>query len=218
MDIKINSSTVIVFDLDDTLYNEIEYLKSAYKEIAIKLESDDWMPLYARIFSLYRSNENVFEFLSKTYEISIKDLIDLYRNHKPNISLFDNVLTIIKQIKAKKGKVCIITDGRKTTQLNKITSLNLSNVINEVVISEEIGTEKPCQENYLAIEKKFKDCNYYYIADNLKKDFIAPNKLGWSTIALLDNGLNIHSNSHLFTEEKYMPQKFISSYNEVNIV
>ncbi len=218
MDIKINSSTVIVFDLDDTLYNEIEYLKSAYKEIAMKLEGNYWMPLYARIFSLYRSNENVFEFLSKTYEISVKDLIDLYRNHKPNISLFDNVLTIIEQIKAKKGKVCIITDGRKTTQLNKITSLNLSNVINEVVISEEIGTEKPCQENYLAIEKKFKDCNYYYIADNLKKDFIAPNKLGWNTIALLDNGLNIHSNSHLFNEEKYMPQKFISSYNEVKIV
>ncbi len=218
MDIKINDSTVIVFDLDDTLYNEIEYLKSAYKEIASHLIGDNWKPLYAKMFSMYRSGENVFEFLTKEFKTDVNDLISLYRNHKPDIKLFDCVQSIIEKIKAKNGKVCIITDGRKTTQINKITSLNLSNVINEVIISEELGTEKPCQKNYLTIENKFKDCSYYYIADNLKKDFIAPNKLGWSTIALLDNGLNIHSNSHLFTEEKYMPQEFISSYSEINIV
>lgn len=34
---------------------------------------------------------------------------------------------------------------------------------------------------------------FYYIGDNLRKDFVAPNKLGWQTICLLDNGENIHS-------------------------
>ena len=41
MDIKIDTSTALVFDLDDTLYNEIEYLKSAYWYICSELTEKD---------------------------------------------------------------------------------------------------------------------------------------------------------------------------------
>jgi putative hydrolase of the HAD superfamily len=30
------------------------------------------------------------------------------------------------------------------------------------------------------------------VADNVSKDFIAPNIMGWQTICLIDNGKNIH--------------------------
>ena len=98
MDLKIDKHTVIVFDLDDTLYNELDYLKSAYQSIAKTLEPNGWKTLYSTMFSLYRSNINVFEFLVKNYKIEINTLIDLYRNHDPEIKLFDGVKNVINTI------------------------------------------------------------------------------------------------------------------------
>ena len=31
------------------------------------------------------------------------------------------------------------------------------------------------------------DCEYFYVADNPKKDFIVPNKLGWRTVMIEDD-------------------------------
>jgi len=47
---------VIIFDLDDTLYNEIEFLKSAYfqiaKEVSVKL-GNNIDELYQEMLSLF---------------------------------------------------------------------------------------------------------------------------------------------------------------------
>ena len=64
MDIKVNNNTVIVFDLDDTLYNELDYLKSAYQHIAQQLEPKDWKSLYVLMLSFYRCKKNVFDLFS----------------------------------------------------------------------------------------------------------------------------------------------------------
>ncbi|WP_299122863.1 HAD-IA family hydrolase [uncultured Winogradskyella sp.] len=218
MDIKVDEHTVIVFDLDDTLYNELDYLKSAYKEIAELLDPTDWKSLYSTMFSLYRNKSNVFEFLNKNYKIEIKTLVNLYRNHKPNIQLFEGVMPILEAIKSKNGKIGIITDGRSKTQRAKIDSLGILKYIDEIIISEEIGSEKPNLENYKAIEKAIFGTQYYYLADNLKKDFIVPNALGWKSIALIDNGKNIHYASSNYMDSKYRPEKFILNFNEINII
>ncbi len=217
MDIKINENTVIVFDLDDTLYNEIDYLKSAYRFIAKDIDPSGWKRLYSRMFSLYRSDLNVFNYLSETYRIEIKSLINIYRNHYPDIKLFDGVLDILSAIKANNGKLAIITDGRVKTQSAKLKALGIDSIFDKIIISEAIGTEKPEEANYKAIENSITGSDYYYIADNLKKDFVTPNRMGWKTIGLIDCGLNIHSNSHLNVENEYYPQYFIESYKDIKI-
>ena len=217
MDIKINENTVIVFDLDDTLYNEIDYLKSAYRFIAKDLDPKGWKRLYSIMFSLYRSDVNVFNYLSETYRVEIKSLINIYRNHSPEIKLFEGVLDILNAIKANNGKLAIITDGRIKTQSAKLKALGIDYFFDKIIISEAIGTEKPDIANYKSIENSIIGLDYYYIADNLKKDFVSPNRMGWKTIGLIDRGLNIHSNSHLNVEDDYYPQYFIESYKEVII-
>ena len=218
MDIKVNSNTVIVFDLDDTLYNEIDYLKSAYIEIAKKIATGNWRELYVRMFSLYRNKENVFNFLTENYDVSKVQLIDWYRNHYPNITLFSGILDFMNAIKNKNGKIGIITDGRETTQKSKIDALGIVEFIDATVISEVLGTEKPAQQNFKQIENAFPNCIYYYIADNLKKDFISPNKLGWHSIGLVDAGLNIHNNAANFFDEAHKPENFIFDFNEIDVI
>ncbi len=218
MDIKVDARTVIVFDLDDTLYNEMEYLRSAYSEIAKSVDLDNWRPLFARMYSLFRSKADVFEFVSATYHVEKLEVLNTYRTHIPTLHLFDGVLETIAQIKAKKGKIGIISDGRKTTQRVKLKALDLIDRVDKIIISEEVGSEKPDERNYRIIEETFTDCTYLYMADNLRKDFIAPNKLGWQTVGLIDNGLNMHFDGHKYFDKSHMPQQFVSSFEEINVV
>lgn len=218
MDIKVDHNTVIVFDLDDTLYNELDYLKSAYKSIALFLEPNAWRQLYAKMFSLYRCKINVFEYLTNAYNTEIGLLVEMYRHHHPDIKLFDGVIEIFEAIKSKNGKIGIITDGRSNTQRAKLKSLGILNYIDSIIISEEIGSEKPSFANFKAIERSLLGNIYYYIADNLKKDFIAPNALGWKSVALLDNGKNIHFEGHKYMHTESLPQYFIFNFKELVII
>lgn len=218
MDIKVDSYTVIVFDLDDTLYNELDYLKSAFKSIAIHLEPSQWKQLYSTMFSLYRSGNNVFEVITKRYRIEVKTLIHMYQNHVPSIELFDGVREVLEAIKLKQGKIGIVTDGRSITQRAKIESLGISKYVDKIIISEEYGSEKPDVANFKAIENSLLGNEYYYIADNFKKDFIGPNSLGWKSIALIDNGKNIHCDTHKFTGLRNLPQHWIVDFQDLKII
>ena len=218
MDIKISQDTVIVFDLDDTLYNELDYLKSAYQHIAQQLDQKDWKQLYTSMLSLYRCKENVFEVLVSKYGVEQKTLVDMYRYHLPNINLFDGILNIINNIISKNGKLGIITDGRTKTQIAKLKALGVFDLFDKIIISEDLGTEKPDEANYKAIESAIKGTEYWYIADNLKKDFVSPNRLGWKSIGLIDNGKNIHYQANQYMSEAHQPKHFILSYNELNII
>ena len=60
-------SRYVIFDLDDTLVYEIEFLKSAFKEIAERLEPERDLELYEEMFSIYKKKENVFAVLHQKY-------------------------------------------------------------------------------------------------------------------------------------------------------
>lgn len=218
MDIKVNKATVVVFDLDDTLYNELDYLKSAYQHIALFLEPHNWKPLYASMFSLYRRGENVFNKLAAQYNVDKAVLIDKYRYHKPNLYLFKGVLELMQAITSKNGKLALITDGRTKTQTAKLKALGIYELFDVIVISEAIGSEKPNETNFKAVVSAIKGENYWYIADNLRKDFIAPNALGWNSVALIDNGKNIHHQSHAYMNETHQPKHYILDYAELRII
>jgi putative hydrolase of the HAD superfamily len=218
MDIEIDEHSVMVFDLDDTLYNETDYLRSAYMEIAKNLERKNWKPLFARMISMYRCNVDVFGYINDTYGKSKSELIRHYRNHDPVLSPFKGVLETFERIKEKKGKIGIITDGRSSTQRKKLEALDLLRFTDKILISEETGFEKPDERNYRLIEQAFTNSTYCYMADNIRKDFIAPNRLGWKTIGLIDNGLNVHRNGHLHFDSLKMPRHFVLSFEEINIV
>lgn len=218
MTISVNKNTVIAFDLDDTLYNEIDYLISAFHFIAGKLDKQNHTKVFDEMFLLYKENSDVFFYLSKKYNIAKNSLLNDYRNHLPDIKPFENVIEVFKEIQEKNGKIAIITDGRKNTQTNKIKSLGLFDLVDKIIISEEIGTEKPNPLNYKAIEKYFNKKEYTYIADNIKKDFVTPNSRGWMTIGLNNNGKNIHFCETGSVETNFLPHYTINNFSELEII
>ena len=218
MDIRINDKTVIVFDLDDTLYPELDFLKSAYLSIAQRLEATNWKALYFNMLSQYRDKKNVFAFLEANYSVSKEELISEYRKHFPDIHPRPGALALISGIRELGGKIALITDGRSVTQRNKLKALGLEGLIDTLVISEEIGTEKPAIPNFKEVMDAYPGCHYWYVADNPKKDFIAPNQLQWGSICLVDDGRHIHSGFHLIHDAPQLPEYYILDLREIRIL
>jgi len=204
----------IIFDLDDTLIYEIDYLKSAYLEISQTLEKQSYDSLFSDIFSMYQKRENVFEFLVSKYPAFTKEkFLEMYRSHLPKIHLDNEVKNILQQCKVNGYKLGLITDGRSITQRNKLKALEIENVFDLIIVSEEFGSTKPDERNFKVFMENYID-EYIYIADNPQKDFVTPNKLGWKSICLLDKGQNIHSQSFDVPKD-FLPQLKIKSISEL---
>ena len=217
---------VVVFDLDDTLYKEIDYLRSAYRYIAAQLAGDDAEreEIFGTLYGAYKEGRDAFVALMERNNDKVmtkETLLHWYRTHKPQISLCDGCREFLSRLVAEGCRLGIITDGRIVTQLNKIEALGLHSLIadEDIVISERFGSEKPSPRNYLYFMNKYgADARYYYIADNTAKDFIAPNRLGWTTVCLKDNGQNIHKQNFSLSDEflpKYTVEEFCNSLFEL---
>jgi len=211
----------VIFDLDDTLYKEIDYLKSAYKNLSKNIANEvngDFKNIYNKMLYCFNSGENVFKTIIQEYDLklSISDLLQSYRTHKPSIKLTKETEELLCYLNNDRNKLGLLTDGRSLQQRNKIGSLGLKRFISEFIISEEFGSEKPNMRNYLYFSGEvFSDIlNFYYIGDNVTKDFITPNKLGWETICIKDDGKNIHKQDFTL-EERYLPKHIVNNIPEI---
>jgi putative hydrolase of the HAD superfamily len=217
----VTRNKVIVFDLDDTLYKEIDYLKSAYHEIT------DWFRDHYEIYGLwgemlryYREKKDVFQEIINFYKrpVDKKFLLDMYRAHQPDIHLDNDTRFVLDYLKNNEGYyIAIITDGRSQTQRNKIKVLGLNLYLGDetdMLVSEEHGHEKPDRYAYEMIEAFFPNCSYTYVGDNPEKDFLAPNQLGWNTICLLDDGRNIHKQDFNLPKD-YLPNRRIGNMKDI---
>ncbi len=182
---------VVVFDLDDTLVPEMAYLESAFKEITALANPDD-PGVFESMMKCYREKGDVFAMLCEAYPFLEKDdLKRVYRYHFPDFDDYREVKTILEEIRARGYRTGLITEGYSFTQRNKIRALGIEDLFDKIVISEEFGSTKPDLRNFEAFHV-FGPGEYFYVSDNVNKDFIAPNQLGWKTICLMDAGRNIH--------------------------
>lgn len=197
MNIKIDKESFFIFDLDDTLFREVDFLRSAYKQIAKMISEQDAHSIYEEMFGLYKKKENVFEWVLSKYgnkipELTKETLLETYRNHLPEINLSEDIRMFLDRVHSEGAGMGLITDGRSITQRNKLKALRILDYFNDLIISEEFGTEKPNPLNFLYFEKKYPGKKFYFFGDNTIKDFVIPVKLGWTSICIMDAGENIH--------------------------
>ena len=210
---------VVVFDLEDTLYQEMDFLKSGYQAVADYLSKsvgkDD---LYTEMIEAYQAGEkDVFQKVLDDYQLTIdkSELLDIYRYHIPQIHLDNKVRSVLEQLQGK-YHLALITDGRPRTKRNIINALGLSEYFDgaDVYISDEVGHLKTAPYSFERIMEKYPDCQYIYVGDNPAKDFLVPNRLGWMTVCLKDHGQNIHPQDFSLAAE-YLPQRTINEMTEL---
>jgi len=210
------AQTLIALDLDDTLYKEIDYLKSGLAHVADSIKKIYGRDVANTMYELYEKNTpDLFGSLClrESLPSSLKDsLLWIYRLHSPKIRLSEDALEFLQNAESR-AKIVILTDGRSVTQRLKIMALGLGHL--PVYISEEYESEKPSPLRFESIMKQYPNLNYVYIGDNLSKDFIAPNNLGWFTIGLRDDGLNIHAQNIALCDPNQSPKLWVSKFKEI---
>ncbi len=190
-------SVHLVFDLDDTLYPEIDYARSALAFAGGLVEAafglDNAASFLVEAFDNGQRDAIGALWTARALpQAARSDVVAAMRGHKPAISLPHDSVATLAALALRGIKWSILTDGRSLTQRRKIEALGLTGV-SGIYISEERGVSKPALKAYTQIIDHHSDASRFcYIADNPAKDFVTPNALGWKTIMVLDRGQNIH--------------------------
>lgn len=186
---------VFVFDLDDTLYDEYDYVYSGITYICRKLGHFTRKHFHPNILgSVAEGGGDWLSLLCQEAGLppSVKtSLLWMYRLHQPTIRLSAACSKMLAQAEIYSKAVLILTDGRSLTQRLKIEALGLSHI--PLFISEDYGSEKPDPLRFQIIEKYYPAKLHVYIGDNPNKDFYAPNALGWHTVGVKSRRRPVHS-------------------------
>ena len=187
---------ILVFDLDDTLYREITYVKSGFKAVAEYLFSYLGIPKNESLSFMLnhlksRGRNKIFDATLKHWGIytinNVKQCVSVYHTHKPHIHLDAAALRCLRRFKHIPKYV--ITDGNKVVQANKVKALGLEKYIRFSFITHRYGIKhaKPspyCFEK-ICKRERVKSSEVVFIGDNPSKDFIKLKPLGFLTIRLL---------------------------------
>ncbi|KAB8321057.1 HAD family hydrolase [Tolypothrix campylonemoides VB511288] len=189
------STKVLVFDLDDTLFPEHEFVFSGFQAVS------DWVQSKYEIYGFFdvawklfkegkrgKIFDQTLDDLEIKYEPSlIQELVQVYREHKPAISLHKDAQWVLDNLKSEK-QLAIITNGFLKTQQNKVRALGIESSFDEIVYCDVYGSKnwKPSPVPYEKMMEftGFEGDEYMYIGDHPYKDFVAAKKLGWITLRI----------------------------------
>lgn len=183
----------VVFDLDDTLILERDYVRSGLQAVGSWLEEVHGVRGFAPV--AWASFEAGVR--GRTFDVAlarlgievtpalIAELVSLYRSHGPDIALLPDAAAILDQVRARYA-TALVTDGPAASQRAKVGALRLGRHVEHIVVTDEHGQgySKPQPLAFQLIERRT-GClggTCVYIADNPEKDFAGPKRLGWSTV------------------------------------
>jgi len=182
----------VVFDLDDTLYLERDYVRSGFaavgREVRWRLGIPGFASVAWREFCRGRRGD-VFDRALEHFGVPaerklVRDLVEIYRNHDPAIALEPDALSCLEALRGRVA-LAVVTDGPLVSQRAKVRALDIDRYVDEVVYTAMLGAgfEKPHPRAFELVQQHLgcrgRAC--LYAADNPAKDFGAPRALGWRT-------------------------------------
>lgn len=185
-----------VFDLDDTLYLERDYVRSGFRAAAA------WLAAEHGIDDLFDAAWRRFEagLRGKVFDAALTDLglppepglirrlVEIYRGHRPNLTLLPDAAVALDQLEARGVPLALLTDGPLVAQEHKVEALALQQRLAALIYTDRYGRDgwKPSPRGFRELERVLgvggPEC--VYVADNPAKDFVAPHLLGWLTVRI----------------------------------
>lgn len=189
---------VILFDLDDTLWDTYGFTKRA-RENAIKemikhglnVSFDKAMEELNKIIKEKGSNYNKhFNLLCKRFNIKNELLPKIvaagvvgYHQVKNTMHTLPNVEETLIELLKREYKLGLITYGIKIKQWEKILRLKLIYFFDYISVSSKPNKEKEIKKALKFF--KVKPNEVVFVGDNIKSDIISANKVGLITIRIL---------------------------------
>lgn len=204
----------VVFDMDDTLYFEYDYVLSGFRAVAESLAMGNdhkAESLYKYMIDVFEHGDrrNIFDQVlikwpNLLYITTVENMVQLYRCHTPNIRLMPGISDIILYLKDHGIRIGLITDGFYKAQHAKFAALGIDQLIDLAIFTDIWGHDfwKPHPRAFETIAESWgiPHSKLVYIGDNPQKDFIAPIKLGWQTIRLKVAGQIYENNKGTYAD------------------
>lgn len=184
-------SMILVFDLDDTLYDELTYVRSGFRAVA------EWGETFLGI-----DTERSFKQLNEIYDrdgrghvfdvwlagrASISKAVAVYRHHEPRIELWESAKNVITSLC--NHPIYIVTDGHKIVQDKKLAALGLRRYVRHAYITHRYGLSRAKPSTFcfelIARREGRPLSELIYVADNPTKDFVGLNAIGAHTIRVM---------------------------------
>lgn len=188
---------LVIFDLDDTLILEREYVISgliAVSKYFSKKYSQDLSDVSNFLLRTFESNGRTSIFNKLLYKYSIDDkqeiildLVNCYRNHHPTIQLPKKNKEILISLRKSGLKLAIVTDGLEVMQRNKVNALGLNQLVDTVIYCWSISAPKPDSMGFKTAMNEL-SCTAeqtIIIGDNPEHDIIPAVTLGVDCLRVL---------------------------------
>ena len=176
----------MVFSYLEKFYSDSEYLHKVFRQAKNEVKTElgeQTASSHNRILYF----KKFFELLNET-DICRKALecYSMY-NHTfmRSMRCYDFVYPLLNFCKKKNIKVCICTDMMCEIQIKKLMALGITDKIDYIVTSEEVGVEKPNTKMYSKVMSLVGDNNashYMFIGDSEEKDVIGPRSIGMNSM------------------------------------
>ncbi len=190
--------TTVIFDLDDTLYDETDFCRSGFRaaaqHIAKLSDAHSANEVFAVLWKCFITGDCGSTFNLALAELRIPDegpllgrLVEIYRTHTPTLTLPPETRAVLEDLKGR-YTLGLLTDGYLPTQRLKVQALGIEHYFRAIMYTEELGREfwKPSPRGFEKLLEMLgvRPEQAAYVGDNETKDFIAPNRLGLLTVQL----------------------------------
>jgi len=187
----------VVFDLDDTLISEREYVRSGFGavgDVLARRYDFESSALAEELNALFDAGEKqVFNRLLERHHVDyeprdIDELVAIYRRHEPNVVPFGDAIVCVRALKARGINIGIITDGYVDSQAAKMRVVEPLIPVDCVILTETLGRGywKPHPRAFEEMANHFDISirEIMYIGDNPAKDFLIGSTHGVTTVRI----------------------------------
>lgn len=195
----------VVFDLDDTLYPERDYVRGGFAaaaDYAARTMGEDPRRVMSELWEMFEGGVRGDTFdrwlLSHGHDLA-RDragMIEAYRGHVPRLTPYPDVVPALERLRGQ-ARLGVITEGPRAVQQAKLEALGLRPWFDKVVILGEDDREawKPSRvpfDRWLEGSRLPPEAAVY-LADNPAKDFLGARRAGWMSIRVRRaDGLHRH--------------------------
>jgi putative hydrolase of the HAD superfamily len=193
-----SKNRAIIFDLDDTLYPQIEYTRQClfYSSSLIAELSNHSQSEIENILNHILENKGIeyryiYNDLFKQINFDgfpyLKDIISRFWQCQPTLQLYEETYNILDMLK-ETFILSLLTDGYVKIQEYKIENLQIKHFFDHVLITDSLGIEnrKPSVKPYREMLNKINlpAHNCIYVGNDPNKDFIGAKQLGIRTVRI----------------------------------
>jgi putative hydrolase of the HAD superfamily len=180
-----------VFDLDETLYRERQFVLSGFRAVARAVEArfgvaaDEANAILRRELAQGR-RQTAFQTLVINLGLprgTVAELVTVFRSHRPRLRLPRPSAQVLAELRSR-WAVGILTNGLPAVQAGKIAALGLADKVDAVVYASETGPGKPDARAFEVVLGRLgtQPRETVFVGDDLWRDIAGARRVGLKTI------------------------------------